>query len=371
VTGPPQGQLVVFARPDDARRGQGTVHDWSGRDGGTPRSVRRRGHPRSFRRGRSVALGQRHREAAARRDGSAAGWAGDAPWQEPGPACATTGRRPTGLGPAAHPRLATGVDGVRLQRSLLDEEPRGLLQLVMQQMLAGAHDRQPGLAGASPARHARPCPRPATDFFTPSPGPSSRAVSMTRTMPTDVPYPDAQLHFGVFFQGVKTNHWTIWSDRASGSQIDRPQYRRVGPGAERGLFDAFFLGEGLGCARWDGGKVHDMGHRRQGLTRSRSSPDGAVTEKDRPGSSTFNQPPPPVKRGRADLARRACTGCGTCSPTGAPGGNRGHPPTTGLGPAQLPPGRIPRPPPNRYHPPEQSHRGAPGGSGTAGNGRAV
>jgi hypothetical protein len=30
---------------------------------------------------------------------------------------------------------------------------------------------------------------------------------MTRTDPLDVPRPHAQLHFGVFFQGV--NHWTI------------------------------------------------------------------------------------------------------------------------------------------------------------------
>ena len=40
---------------------------------------------------------------------------------------------------------------------------------------------------------------------------------MSRTDPTDVPRPDAQLHFGVFFQGV--NHWTIWTEPNSGSQI--------------------------------------------------------------------------------------------------------------------------------------------------------
>jgi FMN-dependent oxidoreductase (nitrilotriacetate monooxygenase family) len=78
---------------------------------------------------------------------------------------------------------------------------------------------------------------------------------MSRTDPTDVPYPDAQLHFGVFFQGV--NHWTIWSDPASGSQIDPASYRRVAQTAERGLFDAFFLGEGLRLREVDG-KVHDL-----------------------------------------------------------------------------------------------------------------
>ena len=66
---------------------------------------------------------------------------------------------------------------------------------------------------------------------------------MTRTDPTDVPRPNAQLHFGVFFQGV--NHWTIWSDPTSGSQIAPESYRQVAQTAERGLFDAFFLGEGL------------------------------------------------------------------------------------------------------------------------------
>jgi FMN-dependent oxidoreductase (nitrilotriacetate monooxygenase family) len=78
---------------------------------------------------------------------------------------------------------------------------------------------------------------------------------MTRTDPTDVPYPNAQLHFGVFFQGV--NHWTIWSDPASGSQIDPASYLRVARTAERGLFDAFFLGEGLRLREVDG-KIHDL-----------------------------------------------------------------------------------------------------------------
>ncbi|GAJ85155.1 putative FMNH2-dependent monooxygenase, partial [Nocardia brasiliensis NBRC 14402] len=64
------------------------------------------------------------------------------------------------------------------------------------------------------------------------------------------PRPDAQVHFGVFFQGV--NHTTIWSDPASGSQIDFETFRRVAQTAERGLFDAFFLGEGLRLREQDG-----------------------------------------------------------------------------------------------------------------------
>jgi FMN-dependent oxidoreductase (nitrilotriacetate monooxygenase family) len=78
---------------------------------------------------------------------------------------------------------------------------------------------------------------------------------MTRTDDTDVPRPDAQLHFGVFFQGV--NHWTIWTEPNSGSQIAPESYREVAQTAERGLFDAFFLGEGLRL-REINGLVHDL-----------------------------------------------------------------------------------------------------------------
>ncbi|MGQ4601231.1 NtaA/DmoA family FMN-dependent monooxygenase [Nocardia sp. R6R-6] len=67
---------------------------------------------------------------------------------------------------------------------------------------------------------------------------------------TDFPHPDAQVHFGVFFQGV--NHSTIWSDPSSGSQIDFETFRRTAQTAERGLFDAFFLGEGLRLREQDG-----------------------------------------------------------------------------------------------------------------------
>lgn len=72
---------------------------------------------------------------------------------------------------------------------------------------------------------------------------------------TDVPFPHAQVHLGVFFQGV--NHWTIWSEPESGSQIDFASFRRMITTAERGLFDAFFLGEGLRL-RESGGRIHDL-----------------------------------------------------------------------------------------------------------------
>lgn len=113
---------------------------------------------------------------------------------------------------------------------------------------------------------------------------------------TDVPFPDAELHFGVFFQGV--NHWTIWSDPASGSQIDPASYRHVAQTAERGLFDAFFLGEGLRLREVDG-RIHDLdvAGRPDAITQLAAL--AAVT--DRIGlvstsNTTFNEP--------ADLARR-------------------------------------------------------------------
>lgn len=55
--------------------------------------------------------------------------------------------------------------------------------------------------------------------------------------------PSGQLQFGVFFQGV--NSGTIWKAAESGSQTDFESFRRLAQTAERGLFAAFFLGEGL------------------------------------------------------------------------------------------------------------------------------
>ncbi|MET7782501.1 NtaA/DmoA family FMN-dependent monooxygenase [Streptomyces sp. NPDC005388] len=119
---------------------------------------------------------------------------------------------------------------------------------------------------------------------------------MTRTAPLDAPRPDAQLHFGVFFQGV--NHWTIWSDPASGSQIDPANFRRVAQTAERGLFDAFFLGEGLRLREVDG-QIHDLDITGRPDAITQLAALAAVT--DRIGlvstsNTTFNEP--------ADLARR-------------------------------------------------------------------
>lgn len=119
---------------------------------------------------------------------------------------------------------------------------------------------------------------------------------MSSTDATDVPYPNAQLHFGVFFQGV--NHWTIWSDPASGSQIDPASFRKVAQTAERGLFDAFFLGEGLRLREVDG-LIHDLDVAGRPDTITQLAALAALT--DRLGlvstsNTTFNEP--------TDLARR-------------------------------------------------------------------
>lgn len=119
---------------------------------------------------------------------------------------------------------------------------------------------------------------------------------MTGTDPHDVPRPDAQLHFGVFFQGV--NHWTIWSDPASGSQIDPVSFRKVAQTAERGLFDAFFLGDGLRLRETDG-HIHDLDVAGRPDSLAQLSALAAVTHRIglvSTSNTTFNEP--------GDLAHR-------------------------------------------------------------------
>ncbi|QAY69275.1 NtaA/DmoA family FMN-dependent monooxygenase [Xylanimonas protaetiae] len=108
--------------------------------------------------------------------------------------------------------------------------------------------------------------------------------------------PHAQVHFGVFFQGV--NHTTIWSDPESGSQTDFASFERVVRTAERGLFDAFFLGEGLRL-RESRGRLHDLDvvGRPDAVTQLAAL--AAVTERIglvATQNTTYNDP--------ADLARR-------------------------------------------------------------------
>jgi len=60
---------------------------------------------------------------------------------------------------------------------------------------------------------------------------------------TDLPRPAARVHFGVFYAGVGPG--VDWADADAVNQIDFEAFRRVAQVAERGLFDAFFFGEGL------------------------------------------------------------------------------------------------------------------------------
>ena len=100
----------------------------------------------------------------------------------------------------------------------------------------------------------------------------------------------------MFFQGV--NHWTIWSDPSSGSQIEPESFRRVAQTAERGLFDAFFLGEGLRLREVDG-RIHDLDVAGRPDAITQLSALAAATERIglvSTSNTTFNEP--------GDLARR-------------------------------------------------------------------
>ncbi|MDP5228590.1 MULTISPECIES: LLM class flavin-dependent oxidoreductase [Arthrobacter] len=67
--------------------------------------------------------------------------------------------------------------------------------------------------------------------------------------------PSGRIQFGVFFQGV--NSGTVWKIPEAGSQTDFESFRRLAQTAERGLFAAFFLGEGLRL-REHLGRVHEL-----------------------------------------------------------------------------------------------------------------
>ncbi|NNC12315.1 NtaA/DmoA family FMN-dependent monooxygenase [Planctomonas sp. JC2975] len=67
--------------------------------------------------------------------------------------------------------------------------------------------------------------------------------------------PVRRIQFGVFFQGVNSS--TVWDAPESGSQTDFESFRRLAQTAERGLFTAFFLGEGLRL-REHLGRLHDL-----------------------------------------------------------------------------------------------------------------
>ncbi|GGK90694.1 NtaA/DmoA family FMN-dependent monooxygenase [Nocardia jinanensis] len=64
-----------------------------------------------------------------------------------------------------------------------------------------------------------------------------------------------QIHLAAHFPGV--NNTTVWTDPESGSQIDFDSFTHLARTAERGLFDLFFLAEGLRL-REHRGRIHDL-----------------------------------------------------------------------------------------------------------------
>jgi len=114
----------------------------------------------------------------------------------------------------------------------------------------------------------------------------------------DVRFPDAQLHFGVFYPAIGS---VVWDSPRAGSQTSFESYAAIARTAERGLFDAFFVGDGQRVREHlDGFNTHDVSGRPDGLTVLSAL--AAVTS--RIGlvatlNATYNDP--------VDLARRLAT----------------------------------------------------------------
>lgn len=63
------------------------------------------------------------------------------------------------------------------------------------------------------------------------------------------------IHLAAHFPGV--NNTTVWTDPSAGSQIEFESFAHLARTAERGLFDFFFLAEGLRL-REHRGRIHDL-----------------------------------------------------------------------------------------------------------------
>jgi FMN-dependent oxidoreductase (nitrilotriacetate monooxygenase family) len=114
-------------------------------------------------------------------------------------------------------------------------------------------------------------------------------MSSIRVHP-DTGKPVKQVHLAAHFPGV--NNTTVWSDPASGSQIDFDSFERFARTAERGRFDYLFLAEGLRL-REHRGRIHDLDVVGRPNTLAVLSALAAVTEHiGLVGtlSSTFNEP---------------------------------------------------------------------------------
>lgn len=99
-----------------------------------------------------------------------------------------------------------------------------------------------------------------------------------------------KIHLGAHFPGV--NNTTVWSDPESGSQMAFDSFVHLARTAERGLFDFFFLAEGLRL-REHRGRIHDLDVAGRPDTFTMLAALAAVT--DRLGlvgtiNTTFNEP---------------------------------------------------------------------------------
>ena len=108
-----------------------------------------------------------------------------------------------------------------------------------------------------------------------------------------------QVHLAAHFPGV--NNTTVWADPRSRSQIEFSSFEHLARTAERGLFDFFFLAEGLRL-REHKGRIHDLDvvGRPESLTVLNAL--AAVTERlglAATVNATFNEP--------YELARRLAT----------------------------------------------------------------
>ena len=115
--------------------------------------------------------------------------------------------------------------------------------------------------------------------------------------PTGAPYdPHAQVHLGVFFTGV--GQQLIWTDPDAAPHTAIETFVQIAQLLERGLFDAFFLGEGL-RVRENRGRIYDLDVAGRPDAITQLSALAAVTERIglvATQNTTYNYP--------ADLARR-------------------------------------------------------------------
>ncbi|WP_169253415.1 NtaA/DmoA family FMN-dependent monooxygenase [Brevibacterium sp. 'Marine'] len=116
---------------------------------------------------------------------------------------------------------------------------------------------------------------------------------------SSIPGQPRQVHLAAHFPGV--NNTTVWSDPASGSHVEFDSFAHLAKTAEAGLFDFFFLAEGLRL-REHQGKIFDLDVVGRPNTTVVLSALAAVTKRIGLAgtlSATYNEP--------FDIARRLAT----------------------------------------------------------------